>query len=222
MVQQVGNRMVGLNGVTVFLVDAETCKSTFSDAAVQHFADMNPEAVEFLFGVGHLNLKAIADNGSDVADLAAHLAVKRRLVGKQVKFAGAGFRDFLTVLNQSGNFGVGSERIVAQKFGRTEFVLKFKPDFVGACISGTCPVSAGFGTLFFHGLVKAAGIDADIFGLEGVLRQVKRKSVSIVQFECGSTRKFISFFKILRFIVQQAEAFVQRAQKSGFFGFDGV
>ena len=125
-------------------------------------------------------------------------------------------------MNQSGNFGVGSERIVAQKFGRTEFVLKFKPDFVGAGISGTCPVSAGFGTLFFHGLVKAAGIDADIFGLEGVLRQVKRKSVSIVQFECGSTRKFISFFKILRFIVQQAEAFVQRAQKSGFFGFDGV
>ena len=106
--------MVGLNGVTVFLVDAETCKSTFSDAAVQHFADMNPEAVEFLFGVGYLNLKAIADNGSDVADLAAHLAVKRRLVGKQVKFAGAGFRDFLTVLNQSGNFGVGSERIVAR------------------------------------------------------------------------------------------------------------
>ena len=69
---------------------------------------------------------------------------------------------------------------IAQKFGCTEFFLQVKPDFFGAGIAGTGPVFAGFGFLFGHGLVKAFGIDFDVFAPQRILRQVKRETVSIV------------------------------------------
>lgn len=70
-----------------------------------------------------------------------------------------------------------------------------------------------------HGAVKTFGIDADVFGFQRILGEVKREAVSVIKFERGFAGQGIAGFQICGFVVQEPQAFFQRADKFAFFGF---
>ena len=180
---------------------------------------MNHHAVDFLFCIGDFYGKILAVDAADVADLAAGFSVKRRLVGNQVKFTVVDAFNRLSVLYQRGDLAVGFGAGVAEKFAFAQFVKHFKPDLFDSFVTGTGPVFAGFGALLFHGAVKTFGIDADVFGFQRILGEVKREAVSVVKFERGFAGQGVAGSQICGFVVQEPQAFFQRADKFAFFGF---
>ncbi len=219
--EQVGYRMVGADPCPVVAINFKTCNIAGFYGSFNHFAAVNNHAVDFLFGVSHFNGETVAFDQSDIADLTAGFTVKGGLVGNQIKFAVVNLFNLLSVLDQCRYLSVSFKGAVTEKFGFAEPVEQFKPDFFNSFVTGAGPVFARFVALLFHCLIKTVGIDGNVFGLESVLSEVKRKTVCIVKLERGFAGQGIAFFQTGGFVVQQTQAFFEGADEFAFFGFQG-
>ena len=123
---------------------------------------MHEEIAGLLLGVGDAKPHALAGHHAGVADLAAGLGIKRRLVQHdRAALAGLEAVDFLAVLHQRRHHALGGLGLVAQKFGGAELLAQRKPDVLGRGIAGARPCRARLFALPVHRIGEGGDVDAD-------------------------------------------------------------
>src|SRR5215218_3531147 len=101
---------------------------------------MHEEITGLLLRIGHAHLDARADQQTDIADLAAGLAVERRLVQyDRTTLAGLEAIDLDTVLDQRRDHAFRALGLVTEEFGGTELLAQRKPDVLGRSFAGARP-----------------------------------------------------------------------------------
>ena len=119
-----------------------------------------------------------------VADLAAGLAIERRLVEHQRPFLAAlEALGRLAALDDGADLAFRRLRVVAQEIAGAGLVLDLEPDAFGGGLARALPGLARLLLLLLHGGVEGRHVDADAARLQRVLRQVERKAVGVVQLE---------------------------------------
>ncbi len=103
------------------MVDFELQRCTHLQRTLLHRADMHEKIAGLLLHVGDAELDALARQHTGIADLAAGLRVKRRLVQHdRAALAGLQAIGVLAVLHQRGDHAFGALGVVAEEFGGTE------------------------------------------------------------------------------------------------------
>src|SRR5579864_4989313 len=123
---------------------------------------MDDELAELLARVGDFGPKARGRDFADVADLAAGLAVERRLVEDQ-RSALARFQrlDLDAVLDDRANDALRPLGLVAQELGRADALAQGIPDRLGRRLARARPGAAGLGALAVHGGVEPLDVDGE-------------------------------------------------------------
>ncbi len=113
--EQMRRRMVGARGAARRRIDAQLHRVADRELAARNLDDMDMEIAELLLGVDDLALGALAgEDRADIADLAAALAIERRLVGEDADgFAGAAALGADAVLDDCDNRAFGVLGVVA-------------------------------------------------------------------------------------------------------------
>ena len=146
-----------------------------------------------LDGVEHVGRDALAGQRAGVADLAAALAVERRLVeDDEALVAGGELVDHLAALDQRGDDAFGGLGFVAEELGRADLVGDGEPDLVFAGLAGAGPALAGLGALLGHRILEAREVDIDAARAQRVLRQVEREAVGVVELEGGDALEHVA------------------------------
>src|SRR5579863_2093571 len=90
--------------------------------ALLHGAEMDKEIAGLLLRIGDAKARALAGQDAAIADLAAGLGVKRRLVqNDRAALALGEAPDFVAILHQRADDALGIFGLVAEKFGGAEF-----------------------------------------------------------------------------------------------------
>src|SRR6202046_368753 len=143
---------------------------------------MHDEVAEFLARVGHFGAKAGRGDFPDVADLAAGLAVERRLVEDQrPALARIERLDFNAILDDRAYDALGGLRFVAKKLGRADPLAQAIPDRFGRSLAGTRPGPARLGALALHCGVEAFRVDRKPACSQSVLRRSERECIRVVE-----------------------------------------
>src|SRR4029078_10287459 len=117
----VRRRVMRANRRTARMVDLELQRGARLQRALLHGAEMHEEIAGLLLRIGHAHRDARAGQQTDIADLAAGLAVERRLVQNyRAALAGLEAVDFGTVLDQCGDDAFRALGLVAEEFGGSE------------------------------------------------------------------------------------------------------
>ena len=118
------------------MVDLELQGGADLQRALLHRALMHEEIAGPLLRIGDAELDALADHHAGVADLAAGLRIKRRLVeNDRAGLAGLEAVGILAVLHQRGNHALGALGLIAEEFGGAEFFAQRKPDVLARGIA---------------------------------------------------------------------------------------
>src|SRR5580693_3680839 len=145
---------------------------------------MDDKVAEFLARVGNFGAEARRGDFADVADLAARLAIKRRLIEDQRSALARIERfDFDAVLDDRAYDALGGLGLVTQKLGRADALAQSIPDRFGRSLAGTRPGPARFGALALHCGVEAVRVDRKPARSQSVLRQIERESIRVVEAE---------------------------------------
>ncbi len=112
-------RMIGARGAAPFGIDAQFHRLAELEFAAADFDDMDVQIAELLLRIRHGAFRTLrGEHGAFVADLAAALAVERRLIGDDARRL-AGFRalDALAVFENRKDRAFGAFRVIAEEFG---------------------------------------------------------------------------------------------------------
>ena len=171
-------------------------------------AAMDEEMLGLLAGVlDHELDAALRDHDAAVADLAAGLGVKWRLVeDHQGLHPVAGLRRARALDDDGPHHALGALGGVAEELAGAELVAKLEPDRLGRRGARTGPGGAGLGALARHGLIEALGVDGDTAAAERVLGEVEGKAVGIVEAKGGRARELVAGAEPGRLLVEEAEA----------------
>src|SRR5689334_4456935 len=138
----------------------------------------------------------IGRDDAGIADLAAGLAVERRLVDDDLHFVAAGsLSNGSTVLDDRLDDAFGALGGIAEKLACAMLFAQLEPDGFCRLIAGAGPMRARFGLLALHGIGEAAEIDADFAGAQRILRQVEREAVGVVKLESGLAVEHVTLAK---------------------------
>src|ERR1700734_2905438 len=114
---------------------------------------MREQVAGLLLGFGDAEADALAGHHAGIADLAARLRIKRRLVhNDRAALAGLEAFDLVTFLYQRAYHALGGLGLVAQEFGGAEFFAQRKPDILGRGIAASRPCRARLFALPIHGV----------------------------------------------------------------------
>ena len=145
---------------------------------------MNDEVAELLARVGDLRAEAGRGDFADVADLPASLAVERRLVEDQrAALASLQRLDFDAILEDRADHALGAFGFVAEKLGRADTLAQSVPDRFGRCFPRARPGAPRLGPLALHRGVEPLEVDREAAGAQGVLREIERKAIGVVEAE---------------------------------------
>src|SRR5271169_2829803 len=143
---------------------------------------MDDKVAEFLARIRNLGAKAGSNDLANVADLAAGLAVKRRLIEDQRSaLACIEPLDFDAVLDDRANDALGGFGLVTEKLGRADAFTQAIPDRFGRRVPRTRPGASRLGALALHRDVEPFRVDREPAGAQSVLRQIKRESKRVVE-----------------------------------------
>ena len=118
------------------MIDVERERSSNLERAVLERAQMHQEVAGPLLRVSHLKAHAVGRQHAGVADLAAGLAVERRLVDDhRAAFAGLQLGDLLAVGNERRDDALDALGLVAEEFGGAEPLADRKPCGRRSCIA---------------------------------------------------------------------------------------
>ena len=122
--------MVGPRRRASGVIDFELDRQTYARGAFDDGHVMDDKVAEFLARVGDFGAKAGRGDCADVADLAAELAVERRLIEDQRSaLARVEFFDFDAVLDDRANDALGGLGLVTEKLGRAAGRLQLMDGF---------------------------------------------------------------------------------------------
>ena len=128
-----------------------------------------------------------------IADLTAGFAVERRLVeDDEAGLAGLHFLHLPAVLQERQHDAFGGLGVVAEEFGGADALLDAEPHGLGRRLARAGPGRARLLALALHGGVEGIRIDADAARLQGVLREVEREAVGIVEREGRVARELLA------------------------------
>src|SRR4051812_20516334 len=178
------------------------------------------EIAEFLLGAGDENARAFALHHAGIADLTAGLTVERRLVENyEAGLARLQLLHFLAVLEQGHDDAFGILGIVAEELGRAGALLHGKPHILRRRLPRAGPGRTGLLALALHSGVEGVRIDADAARLQGILRQVEREAVGVVERESRVAREVLALGEAAGFLVEDSEAALQGLAEAGFLQF---
>ncbi len=217
-VQQMRRRMVFPDRAAAVMIDFERERGADLERAFLDDTDVHEHVAEVLLRVGDLEAHAIGRHHPGIADLAAGLAVERRLVehdGAAVAF----FQriDFLAVAHERGDDAFGAFGLVAEEFGAADFFADAEPHRLVGGLAGARPRRARLLALLLHGVGEGRDIDADAARPQRVLGEIERKAVGVVQRERGHAVEHVAFLERLARLVEDREAALERAAEAGLF-----
>ena len=138
LMQQMRRRVMRADRRTARVIDFELQRGADLQRALLHRAEMHEEIAGLLLRVGDAELDALAGHQAGVADLAAGLRIKRRLVQHdRAALAGLEAVGILAVLDQRGHHAFGALGVVAEEFGGAEFFAQRKPDVLAGGIAAS-------------------------------------------------------------------------------------
>ena len=168
---------------------------------------MHEEIAGLLLGIGDAEAHALAGHHAGVADLAAGLRIKRRLVqDDRAGLAGLQAFDLVAVLHQRADHAFGGLGLVAQEFGGAEFLAQRKPDVLGGGIAASGPGRARLLALPVHRVGEGGDIDADAARFQRVLGEIERKAVGVVQRERGIAVEHVALLQGRALLVEDRQA----------------
>ena len=214
-VEQVRRRMGAADAVAARGVGLELDRVADRQRPALEPADMDPEIAQPLLRVGDLDQGRAAADGAGVADLAAGFAVERGLVGDHHDRAGLGARDGLAVDDQGGDHALGPRRGVAQELGRPQILAQVEPDRLDRGVARALPGGTGGLALARHGGVEAVRVDGAALGAQGILGQVEREAVSVVELEGDLAGQRGRRRQPAGLLLEQAQAALERAAEAG-------
>src|SRR5258708_7213943 len=111
--------------------------------ALLHVTEVHEQIARLLLGIGDTKPHALAGQHAGVANLAAGLRIKRRLVQND----GAGLAsleafDIFAVPHQSRHHAFGARGLIAEEFRGAEFCAQWKPHVFAGGIAGARPCRA--------------------------------------------------------------------------------
>ncbi len=199
LVQKMRRGVMGADRRAPGMIDLEQQRGARLQRALLHRAEMHEEIAGLLLGVGDAEAHALPGHHAGVADLAAGLRVKRRLVQNDgAALAGLEAFDLLAVLHQCARHAFGGLGLVAEEFGGAEFLAQREPDILGRCLAGAGPCRARLFALPVHRVGEGGDVDADAARFQRVLGEIERKAVGVVQRERGVAVEHVAFFQPAR------------------------
>ena len=223
LVDEVGRGVVGADGRAPVVVDDQFARLAGLEAAHRDFTDVHEDIAEVLLGVGDgEDGAAFAADLAPVADLAAALAVERRLV--EDDRAGLAFFEpggLRAVGDEGGDDAFGPLGFIAEEFRRADLLADVEPDALGGSLARAFPGGAGLGLLALHGGRERVGIDPDAAGAKRVLREVEGEAEGVVETEGGLARERVALAEAAAFIGEQAEAALEGLAEAGFLELQG-
>src|ERR1044072_6031998 len=110
------------------VIDLERPRQADLERALLHLSGVDKEIASLLLRVTHSEADAIGLHRAGVADLAAGLAVERRLVDDHgTGFASFELGNFLAVAHQARDDALRGLGLVAEELGRTELLADREP-----------------------------------------------------------------------------------------------
>src|SRR5262249_48185101 len=76
--------------------------------------------------------------------------------------------------------------------------------------------------LAFHGGIESRKIDPDATGFQGVLGEIERKPIGVVERERHLTLEVFAWLEIAAFIVEDRQPALQRPAEAGFLELEGL
>ncbi len=143
------------------------------------------------------------------------LAVERGLVGDHHDRAGLGALDRPAVDDQRLDHALGPRRGVTQELGRTQILAQVEPDRLDRGVARALPGGAGGLALARHGGVEARRVDRAALGAQGILGQVERKAISVVELERDLAGQRGRGRQLAGLLLEQAQAALERAAEAG-------
>ena len=184
LVQDVGRRMVGARRGPRRVIDGELDRQADPRGAVDDRDVVDDEVAELLARVAHDGAEARPGDLADVADLAAQLAVERRLVeDERALLAGLEPVDLDAVLDDGADDAFGRLGLVAEEVGRADPLAQGVPDRLGRGLARSGPGAARLGALALHRGVEAVDVDRKPARAQRVLGEVEREAEGVVELE---------------------------------------
>src|SRR5262249_23566585 len=155
LVQEVRRRVVLADAAAAGVIDFQRDRSTGPQRTLLDLAVVHEQIACLLLGVGDAEPQAVGGDDAGVADLAAGLAVERRLVDDpRAALAGLEFDTLLAIAHERGNDALGLLGLVAQELGRAELFAETKPYRLGRGFAGAGPGGARGRALALHRRVE--------------------------------------------------------------------
>ena len=211
LMQQVRGTVMGLDGAAPGMIHRGLhCLARARMACLQH-AHMD-EQPQFLLRVAHRDAQAVrAGDDARIADLAATLGIEGRLVQHDGDFsAGAGGDGLHAIDHDRDQFALRLPGAVAQEVGGADALLDVEPEAFGRGLPGAGPGGAGAGLLLGHCGVETDQIHLASLAAQGILRQVKREAVGVVEAEGDRAGQRLALPQPRRLLRQQAQAALQQ------------
>ncbi len=216
-VQQMGRRMGPAEPLPAAAVDRQLDRVADLEGSAGELADMDEQIARALLRVGHGDDRGAALERAGIADLAAALPVEGGLVGHHHDLgAGLGARDRLAVDHQAHDLRLGGLMLVAQELGGAQGFAQLEPDARLGLLAGALPAGARLGPLALHGRLEAGEIDGHALGAQGVLGQIERKAVGVVELEGGLAGQLAAHRQARGRLLEQAQAAFQGLAKARF------
>ncbi len=219
LVQKMRRRVVGADGRAAFAIDFQIDCLAVLEAAALDGAEVHEQPASLLLRVGDAEQRALgALDDALVADLAAGLAIERRLVDDDRRLIARLQRlGFLAALHQRDDLARRALRVVAEELGGAGLLLDLEPDALGRGLAGALPGFARFGLLPLHRGVEALGVDGDAARAQRVLGEVERETVGVVELERRLAGEHVALLQLAGRLAEQAEPLLQRLLEARLF-----
>ena len=176
---------------------------------------MNVQVAELLLGVRDPYHGGSAADRAGIADLAARLAVERRLVGDHHHLAARlGALRRLTADHQRPDLRLRALVLVTEELGCADRLAHFEPDPLLGLLARALPARPGLGALALHGRIEPGEIDGHAARAQRILGEIERKAVGVVQPERGCPGQLSARAQVRGRLLEQAQTALERVAKA--------
>ena len=216
--QQMRRRVIGPDRRASGVIDIELqCRSRLQGALL-HRAQMHEQIAGLLLGLGDTEAHALAGHHTGVADLTAGLRIERRLVQHdRARLARFEAFDLAAILHQRADHAFGGLGLIAEEFSGPELLAQREPHAFGRSLAGASPSRTRLLALAVHRIGEGRDIDADAARFQGVLRQVEREAIGVVQREGGVAVEHVALFEGAALLIENRKAALQGLAETRLF-----
>ena len=161
--------------------------------------------------LGHFGHAGISADKPGIPDLPAAFGIKRRLVHNDLHQRARGRRShFGAALHQGHDLPFGRLQLVTEEFRHPMHFGQLVPDHRIGGLTRTRPGRPRFGFLLGHRRIKAGHIHRKPPLAQRILRQIKRKAVSVIKLERRRPRQIGPRCHAPQLVIQQLQPALQR------------